>query len=243
MGIDTDTHTLNLDSRYGWLQHVFGLEANLFGRDPEPGAATGAYHVSAYWTYQFDHPPVSVAAAAPVDTDYTAEGRVEASIPGLAPGITEQEAQLALSQKNISGGVSQAGFVVYEYPLLKDVLQRQRLILGYEAGLLAQSALLIEFDDVGDRDSVMQTFERIRQTLIRQLGNPDRTFEQGDFTPGFAADVNAQRLVRIVEWTTPSGTIRFGIPRRLDNQVRMEIQHARRFPQPRETLWSFEEIR
>jgi hypothetical protein len=104
-------------------------------------------------------------------------------------------------------------------------------------------ALIINFDNVGDQDTVRQTFERVRQTLIRQLGNPTRTIREGAFTANLVADINNQRLVNFVEWETTSGTIRFGIPRRLDRRVRMEIQYARRLPQPSETLWSIEAIR
>lgn len=244
-GPDINTHTLNLDYRYTKKQHVFGLETNLFGRDPDPGTSTEAYRLSVYWTYQFDRPATTVAArtADSLGVKETESTPAEVSIAGLAPGLTEDAVQLALSKAGIRGGVNYAGLIVYEYPLLADVFRRQRLALEFATGNLERSALVIDFDDVGNRDSVLQTFERIRQTLIRQLGNPTRTIEEGDFTANFINDVNAQRLIRIVEWTTASGTIRFGIPRRLDNQVRMEIQHARRFPQPRETLWSIEDIR
>ncbi len=243
-GPDINTHTLNLDYRYTKKQHVFGLESNFFGRDPEPGDATEAYRISAYWTYQFDRPStVAVRTTDSIGTKETTSTQAEVSISGLAPGLTEDAVQLAISNAGIRGGVTQAGWVVYEHPLLSDVFRRQRLALAFDAGSLKRSALVIDFDNVGDRDSVLQTFERIRQTLIKQLGSPTRTIEEGNFTANFVGDVNAQRLVRIVEWTTSSGTIRFGIPRRLDNQVRMEIQHARRFPQPRETLWSIDEIR
>ncbi|GJM04254.1 MAG: hypothetical protein DHS20C09_02450 [marine bacterium B5-7] len=243
-GPDLNTHTLNLDYRYTNKQHVFGLESNLFGRDPDPGESTEAYRISAYWTYQFDRPATTLAArTTALGVDESTPTEAEVSIPGLAPGLTEDAVQLALSNAGVGNGAPQAGWVVYEYPLLSDVFRRQRLALEFVTGSLERSALVIDFENVGDRDSVVQTFERIRQTLIRQLGSPTRTIEEGQFAASFVTDVNAQRLIRIVEWNTSSGVIRFGIPRRLDNQVRMEIQHARRFPQPRETLWSIEGIR
>lgn len=243
-GADINTHTLNLDYRYTKKQHVFGLETNLFARDPDPGESTEAYRVSAYWTYEFDRPPVVIARSAqPISSQQVVSTRTEASIPGLKPGLTEDAVQVVLSRAAVNGGVVQGDLVIYEYPLLTDIIRRQRLGLEFVAGVLERSALIIDFDDVGDRETVVQVFERVRQSLIRQLGSPSRTIEEGDFTTNFVADVNAQRLVRIVEWTTETGVIRFGIPRRLDNQVRMEIQHARRFSQPRETLWSVSGIR
>ena len=239
---------MNFDYRYTKRQHLFGLEANLFDRDTDPGDSTQAYRLSAYWTYSFDRPPVAVAAreVRPLGadrSDIAAPIEVQATIAGLAPGVTEDKVQAALARAGISGGVTQAGFVVYETPLLSDVLRRQRLVLEYAAGNLARMALIINFDNVGDQDTVRQTFERLRQTLIRQLGNPTRTIREGAFTANLVADINNQRLVNFVEWETTSGTIRFGIPRRLDRRVRMEVQYARRLPQPSETLWSIEAIR
>ena len=241
---DVNTHTLNLDYRYTKSQNVFGLEANLFGRDPRPGASTEAYRLSAYWTYNFDRPPATVSPAVVGGRGAVATfAEANVSVSGLAPGFTEDQILAVLSREGIKGGSKQAGFVVYEHPLLSNIFQRQRLVLEYIAGSLVRSATIIDFDDIGDRNSALQTFERVRQELIKQLGNPTRTYQEGDFTANFAADVNNQNLIRISEWETERGTIRFGIPRRLDKQVRMEIQYARSFPPPRETLWSIEAVR
>jgi tRNA threonylcarbamoyl adenosine modification protein (Sua5/YciO/YrdC/YwlC family) len=51
------------------------------------------------------------------------------------------------------------------------------------------------------------------------------------------------QFIRLPEWRTPEGTIRFGIPRRLDRIVRMEVQIARSFPDPTQTRWSFDDLR
>lgn len=240
---DVNTHTLNLDYRYNWFNHVFGLEANLFERVPSPGESTEAYRLSAFWTWNFDRPPAAVRPVAPLGPAAAPAGKAEATIAGLAPGLSRDEVEAALAREGITGGVTQAGFEVYEYPVFPTVIRRQRLALEYTAGLLARSGVIIDFDDVGDRNSIMQTFEGIRQDLIRELGPPARTLQEGEFTANFVSDVNDQRLVRITEWVTDRGIIRFGIPRRLDNQVRMEIQYATSFPQPRETLWSIEAVR
>ncbi|MBV1929605.1 MAG: hypothetical protein KUG81_08865 [Gammaproteobacteria bacterium] len=244
-GADIDTHTLNLDYHYTRRQHIFGLETNLFNREPTPGESTEAYRLSAYWTYSFDRPPVNLAGRniSSLGIGAPTSGPIEATIAGLAPGSGKQQVDAALLAAGIAGGVNQGGYQVFEYPLYRDLFRRQRLALQFEQGLLARSALVVDFDDVGDRNSVLQTFEQIRQMLIRELGSPTRTYEEGEFGPAFVADVNSQRLTRIVEWVVPTGVIRFGIPRRLDGQVRMEIQHAVRFSQSGETLWSVEGVR
>lgn len=244
---DVDTHTFNLDYRYRYGRHQFGLEANLFGRDPAPGQSTEAYRISAFWRYEFDR-PAAVAAAAPAAAAVSAPAAaLTVDLRSLAPGTPASQARERLQQAGVDGGTRQGRYMVYEYPMLQDVLQRQRLAVEYAAGVVQRSAYIIDFDEVGNVDSVRQTFERVRQVLIRNFGAPTRTIEEGDFGADFGADfaaaVNSQRLVRLVEWETSTGTIRFGIPRRLDRQVRMEVQYGLSFPPPGETLWSLEEIR
>ncbi len=242
-GPDIDTHTLNLDYRYTRQQHLFGFEANLFDRSITPGQSTEAYRLSVYWTYNFDRPARAVKTRTTIPSSTVQSSEVSVSVAGLAPGASRADVEQALSANQIAAGYEQAGYQVYEYPLLSGVFQRQRLGLNYSAGRLASIVLVIDFDQVGDRNTVLQVFERVRESLIRQLGSPTRTIEEGVFAADFVQAVNDQRLIRIIEWETPTGTIRFGLPRRLDGQVRMEIQHARSFPQPGETLWSIEQLR
>ncbi len=244
-GPDVDTHTLNIDYRYTRNRHELGLEANLFGRDPDPGEHTEAYRVSVFWRYRFDRPPrLAAREPTPIPSPAAAAPSPTALDPfGLPPGADPRAIAQLLEANGLGEGVRQGGYRIYEYPVFRELAQRQRLVLRYEAGELERSALIIDFDDVGNRDTVQQTFERVRQELVRRHGNPTRSYRQGEFTASFVADVNAGRLVRILEWDTPQGVVRFGIPRRLDGQVRMEIIHARRFPPPGESLWSIEAVR
>ena len=241
-GADIDTHTANFDYRYDTGRHIFGFEGNLFGRDPDPGRSTEAYRLSVYWTVQFDRPPTDSA----VRTSTTAASVADAYGLGLiylAPGTGQFVVEQQLRGAGLGEGTRFGTLRVYEFPILDNVFERQRYVVDVVDGVLTRTALVIDFDDVGNRDTVAQTFERTRESLIRELGRPTRTYENGEFGPSIVDDVNAQRLTRIVEWDTPSGLIRFGIPRRLDSQVRMEVQYARHFPPARETLWSIEAIR
>ncbi|MDQ6954447.1 MAG: hypothetical protein Q9M20_03285 [Mariprofundaceae bacterium] len=47
----------------------------------------------------------------------------------------------------------------------------------------------------------------------------------------------------VAKWKRDGGTLRFGIPRRLDGKVRMELQFGRNFPALKDTLWSLEQVR
>ncbi len=143
----------------------------------------------------------------------------------------------------IVGGVDQPGVVVYDARLLPEIDQRQRVALEHAGGEITVSALIIEFDNVGNRDTTARTFERVREALLLLFGSPSLTHERGAFTVNVANDVNSDQLVRIMEWSRPASVIRFGIPRRLDRQVRMEVQYAASFPPPSQTSWSVETVR
>lgn len=241
-GVDVDTHTVALDYRYTMRQHTFGVDMNLYDRDADPGRYTDAYRVGVLWTYSFDRSAVAARTYGQIGAAPAAVAP-GADLVGLAPGVALNEATDALARTGVTGGTAQAGLVVYEYALLGEIEQRQRLALLHDGGSLRGSALVIDLDDVGNVDSVAQTFERVRKALIDRYGPPASTFEEGEFTATLADDVNTQRFIRLTEWSTAAGVLRLGIPRRLDGQVRIEVQHQRGFAQPRETMWSIESVR
>ena len=82
----------------------------------------------------------------------------------------------------------------------------------------------------------------MRRALIDRFGRPASTFETGTFSATFASDVAAGRLVRIAEWKTERGTLRLGIPRRLDGLARIEVHHAATVPSARETAWGLDAL-
>ncbi|MCC6144255.1 MAG: hypothetical protein IT368_10660 [Candidatus Hydrogenedentes bacterium] len=242
-GIDTKTYRANFGYTYSRHEHILGVEANLFGRGQSPGASTDAHRISVFWTFNFDKPPAAGTAALPVARVAAGTG-LRLDLVALSPGLRRTEVEKLLADEGIGRGTQAGGFIVFEHPLQRDILQRQRLALEFVADTLDRSALVIEFGTVGSSDTNQQIFERIRQLLIRQLGNPGRTYDKGEFGPDFPNSVNAQQLIRLTEWMLPDGsTVRFGIPRRLDGEVRMEIQHARKFPPPTDTRWSVESVR
>lgn len=242
---DVTTGTAALDYRYVVGQHTFGVEANYIDRVLLRGADTTSFRVSAFWTYTFDRPPRLEAARRPIMGARVP--RESARGPGLLlhvpPGISLEDAVARLTAVGITGGVRQPGAIVYEARLLEEIDQRQRLALVHQADAVTVAALIVDFDDVGNRDTVLQNFERVRRALLERFGNAAFVLQEGDFSASFAADVNSGRFVRLMEWPTESGWVRLGIPRRLDQQVRIEVQHARRFPPPGERLWSVEAVR
>lgn len=239
---DVATHTVTADYRYTRNRHLFGVEVNYFGRHPDPGLATDAWNVGLYWTYAFDRPATRPAARA--SGAALMPGRVTAlDLAQFAPGLVLADAEAALRGLGVTSGVEQGGARVYEARVLPEIPQRQRLALVHGAGQLDRAALIVEFDNLGSADTVQQTFERVRKALIDRYGQPANVYEEGEFGSGFVRDLNAQRFIRITEWQTPQGVLRFGIPRRYDGRVRMELQHRTAFPALRDTLWGLEGVR
>jgi hypothetical protein len=115
-------------------------------------------------------------------------------------------------------------------------------VLRGENGRVSRSGLIVDFQDVGDGRDAAQSFQDVMDWLVSRYGRPAMVAEEGDFGPGFRADVNSGSLIRVYEWRLAGGVLRFGIPRRLDGAVRMEAQFAPSFPAAVDTLWSFEEV-
>jgi len=94
---------------------------------------------------------------------------VAADILGLKPGVGLETARTALADAGIINGVEQPNVIVYEARMLTTITQRQRLALVHEENRITTSALIIDFDDVGNLESLEQTFERVREALFAAL--------------------------------------------------------------------------
>ena len=239
------TTNAGIDYRYKLGQHTFGVDASLFDRRPAPGEKTEAWRVGAFWSWQFEKPPASSRvgnalrpyAAPPAPAALT---RSVSMLARLAPGQSIGDVRAALSAGGFGLGIAQPRMDVYEARLLDEVEHRQRLAVAHAGGLVERAAIVISLDGAADPARV---YERARRALLDAFGSPAATFDDGTWGPGFARDLAAGRFIRITEWTTPYGTLRLGIPRRLDGVARIEIHHARGFASPRDTIWGLDELR
>jgi len=193
------------------------------------------------WTHLFEKQPLAQFGRAPLGP---APGSGALDLRELAPGKQIGILENRLDTLGLKAATRPAPDLrVYDYRMLDEIDQRQRVAIQELGGDLERAGLVIDFDDVGSVNSVAQTFERVRQALIRRFGAPSSVFNRGDFRATLADDVQADQFIRLSEWRTPEGVIRFGIPRRLDRLVRMEVQIARSFPDPTQTRWSFDDLR
>ena len=158
----------------------------------------------------------------------------------LEPGGLLKRALTLLKENDITGATRRSGVSIYETSLIDEIIERQRLVLEHKSAMLEKAGLVIDVVDTGSPRSVEQLYERTKQILVKQYGSPDNMVEDGDFTHDVVGDISTGRVIRVVEWSTPNGVLRYGMPRRLDGQIRLELQHAKRFDTPRNALWSME---
>lgn len=237
---DHTIESLKASYRYQTGPHTLGLEVDLYDREERSQEDTEAYAVKAYWTVNFDYHSSSTS----VQPSYGfGSSDRSADVFSLYPGLSLKEANLKLAYSNIGSAQELGRYLVFEHQQLDTLDLRQRLFIDQTTDSVRASGLIIDFDNLGSADSAAQSYAKVSKALVNQLGAPDRVYEKGDFTGNLIRDVNRGELVRIMEWYGSDSVVRFGIPRRLDGQVRMELRHGERFPDINETLWSVETVR
>ena len=244
------THTAALNYSYQKGDYTMGLEGDWYLRKPDMAVTerTRSWRVGVFLTRNFDKPASvrqisgqgAVQPAAPTASSFTQ--RFALDLTHLRPGMREADARKVAAAAGFGKPARQAGFLVWFARVMRDVDQRQRLAVEVSNSMVTRAALIIDFDDVGNSADVRRTFEHVRQQLLQQYGQPDTFFNQGNFGTTLATDLAANRFIRVMQWNRSDGVLRFGIPRRLDGKVRMEVQFARAFPPFNRTLWSIEPL-
>lgn len=239
-----DVNALRVDYRYTDGQDTFGVEASAYNRKVTVGQFNDTYRGSVFWTHTFDKPAHAAArsvALAPAQTPMYLPHDINALLD-IKPGDDLETTLKRLAVAGFHGGIRQADTVIYEAPLLDEISQRQRFAIEHGAGRITRVALVVNLDDTDNAQAVSQTYERVRRALLDRFGNPSLNYEEGEIAPTLTADLSAGRIIRTTEWRTGDGTLRLGIPRRLDGQVRIDIQHANRFGAPRDALWGMDAV-
>lgn len=242
---DVATVNLGLDYRYRHGQHEFGFDVTLFDRKPTPGEKTEAWKAGVTWVWQFDRQSRTTArpAATLTSSPQTPLTRSASLLADVAPGTSWEATLSQMAAAGLAGGLRSGNAMVFEARLLDDIEQRQRVVLVEDGGRVARTALVVALGDGAGADDAARIHERVLRQLIERFGRPSSSFEQGSFGPTYANDIASGKLIRIAEWTTSAGTLRMGIPRRLDGVARIEIIHAAGFGSPRDGNWGMETVR
>lgn len=244
---DLATQTAGLEYAYMMDRHEVGFNGSYYERDVNGGLDTDAWRAGLYWTVRFNKPANTSLSNGARQTATLSGGQVNVPplelagltlLQQLEPGDQLNRATALLKEQGFTDPTSREDLKIYEASLITEVIERQRIALAHDGQRVVKAGLVIDVTDTGSPRSVEQLYERVKQIIIRQYGTPDNFYEEGQFSNNVVDDINSERVIRVLEWDTPEGTLRYGMPRRMDGQLRIELQHASSFGSPRNTLWS-----
>jgi hypothetical protein len=250
----TDTISNNLSTfyRYRTGPHQFSAEFRYVGRAPDPGDNVDSFKVGVGYTLSFNKPAVGSEPSRSGSGETAAAPEPGAGFPvqigsldfaRIAPGTPFGLAGRNLEAMGVKAGVPFPDGFEYEEQIFDDIAERQRLALVADGGLsrVERVAVVIDLNQTTNGQEVQFIYETLRARLARSFGDP-QTFEQGAFSDNLANDINAGQFIFNSEWRVDGGVLRIGFPRRLDGQVRMELQYAKALPPASETLWSVDSL-
>ena len=244
---DMKTDGINVAYQYAVGRHTFRFDTDVSRRAPDNARDTSDCKFGVTYVFNFDRPARVEKISGPtfypgedILPEIPFEGRM---LTALVPGTRLEQAAPWLEKAGIVNGIDLPGARVYETRFYDEIDQRQRLVLQHDgAGTIEGSAVLVDLDDTGALENIEQLYRRLQTILMRLYGKPV-AFEKGEFGANLASDINQGAFIRISEWTTRAGTLRLGIPRRVDGQIRIEVQLRDSLPDYRETQWSIESVR
>lgn len=246
-GASTFTQALNARADWRSGQHAFGLELDYSVLDRQAQATGEPFKISAVYTYSFDKPAGrGLTEDAPLPDTFEAQPVSDSDQFDLTASRPNSDFEDVLRQISAAGFVGGQtileGVVVYEAAALPAINLRQRLVLLHQGRRHRTAAVILDPVDPANGAALERDFNKVLSEVIRLYGRPESTFERGDFNGNVAQDIARSDLIRLAEWPTDGGTLRLGIPRRLDGQIRIELHHSRSFRPPSHTLWSINEV-
>ncbi|MCH7614666.1 MAG: hypothetical protein IH978_02845 [Nitrospinae bacterium] len=240
--ISATTMTTNVNYRVRYEAHTLGVEMDWITRDPTSGGDTESFRFGLFWRIEFDKPAATLVMAPRTSRP----GEVPTSglelFNSLRLGTPLGEVRDRLTQQGFVVSQERPGLLIYEVQLLPLIPQRQRLVLAHDDRILQRTVLIIDFDPNQPTPSILQTFDRVRQLVLTQYGTPRTFFEEGEFGDDPLGELRRQEVSRALEWEHPDGLLRYGIPQRVDLQVRMELTLAPTLQTIRDPLWSLQQV-
>lgn len=230
--VQNDLRTSNFSARYTHTidNKRFGVEADFRQRDPFMAQDTESYRISLFAELAFSYAPK------PTDRQTAPTSNVDQDLSLITPGSLADEARNLYMRYGSPIQIGQ--MFIYEEPLLYRVRGRQRLVFEENATRIRRSGAIIDLED-GRFETI---FSDILNELLDIYGNPDSSFEDGQFSGNLSEDLRTGRFARNYDWRVLGGYIRLGIPARLDGQVRAEIIFTQTAISPQDSYWGFETI-
>jgi len=219
-GIDSDIAQSRIQWRSQWQAHTLGVDLDWYAYDRDLESAVDSYKMSFAWTYKFQKPksitPPIIRKMQTIDT-----------FEFLDDLKLNQFYDTSLGTELSNAGWRNAGqsgaYDMFEGQLISAISNRQVLALEKSSSAINSANVLVAFTG-SDAVSTKREYEAVLDELLKMYGAPIRERSVGTFDNNWHTRLNDNKLIRIVEWQTESGVLRYGIPRPKAGDIRMEIQ-------------------
>jgi hypothetical protein len=211
-------------SRFAWRSelgsHVLGASYDLYRYNRDADSAVDSYKATMYWTFKFEKPD------APDQTIVQEEASL-LSFFALDDLRLNQVYDVSLHKALAEAGWSSAGqsgrFELFDGSLFKELQNVQTMVLEKAGSALRSANVLVAFSNFNFADN-RRDYERVLDLLIKQYGAPIQERSVGEFTADWRVKLNLREFERVAQWTTSSGSLRFGIASSSFGAARMELQ-------------------
>lgn len=218
-GLDSQTVQTRLQWRTQWKAHSFEFNIDHYNFDREQTDESDSIKATLAWTYNFSKPKYSRPIVGGEKVSLASFGYLDDL---QLNRFYDDSLDAALVKAGWSGSGNSGRYSLYEGKLLQTIDQRQVLVLGMNGAAVSDAGLLIALPS--DSASALRLYRKVLDELLKTYGSPSRERRLGDFDAGWQIAVNRDELIRIVEWQTRSGILRFGIPRPRVGGIRLELQ-------------------
>jgi hypothetical protein len=217
---DFDVAQTRIQWQSQWQQHRIQLNADWYAHTQT--TTTDSYKASIVWTYQFEK-----ETEQPLVLNEATSFSAITTFNNLADLTLNRVYDDNLGVVLADAGWSKAGSVglhqLYEGRFFSDIAVRQVLALETRAHVLKTADVMFMIEQT-QAQAVERLYQQLLDKLLKVYGNPTREFSRGAFTQNWRASLNDNELIRIVEWQTDNGILRFGLPRPKTGQLRFELQ-------------------
>ena len=233
--IFTDSATL----RYAYTinEHTMALTGDYFSRDLA-NSDTNAYRVGLTYTINFNYTG-DMGRHADTGTFATTDAAYSDVLFLPRLGQTSDDLRAASAANNLTAPRKVGKFEVIEERPLPRINLRQQVVYLFKDDALTKHAVV--FEPTSESTTLLaRDFQSTLNEVIRKFGRPSSSHENGKFSATLSEDLASGQFRRMYEWNKDGRIIRFGIPRRLDGQIKFELTGATTFPAPGNPMWGID---
>jgi len=235
---------INYGLRYHYRvsKNVFSVEFTGIYRDPNNGEMTNSYKIALIWRYYFSKNFKHKKPAKTVSVEQIGTKRLSPEIFSLLQlNLPVSEITDLISSYKIGNFITQGNYLIYEVKMFEEIEKRQRFVIVEKDGKSVKAAVI--FNSFSNNNDILRVLKKVNEEIMKYYGSPATFYEEGNLTDNIVNDLRDGTFSRIYEWYLGNGILRVGIPARLDNQVRVEVQFAKDFPPYNYNYWSLEDIK